>query len=373
MDLPLWQGNSLSFPKSLIHSDSHGSGIQKSWLNGMPDRVRDDNTGTTTEGLCPAVYSLYYTRNQSYIRHMERFSVESKIALLEKRVPAALELLKDCAVCPRDCRINRVEGEVSRCGVDARLKVSSANLHHGEEPPISGPRGSGTIFLSGCNLKCIYCQNYPISQLKHGEYMIADEVAERMILLQEREAHNINFVTPTHYVPQLMEAMLLAYKQGLKLPIVYNSSGYDKVETLKMLDGIVEIYMPDMRYASAENSKLYSDADNYPDINRKAIKEMFRQVGDLQVNGTGVATQGLLIRHLVLPNQISGSKEIFEFLAKEISTGTYISLMSQYFPAYEAHSIESLKRRLKPGEYKETLDAFEESGLNNGYIQPYRG
>lgn len=304
---------------------------------------------------------------------MQRFSPESKIALLEERVPAALELLRDCTVCPRECRIDRTAGEVSHCGVDARLKVSSANLHHGEEPPISGSRGSGTIFLSGCNLKCVYCQNYPISQLKHGEYMTAKEVARRMILLQEREAHNINFVTPTHYVPQLMEAMLIACRQGLELPIVYNSSGYDKVETLKMLDGIVEIYMPDMRYASAENSKCYSDADSYPEINRMAIKEMFRQVGDLQLNGMGVATQGLLIRHLVLPNQISGSKEIFDFLANEVSAGSYVSLMSQYFPAYEAYSIESLKRRLKKGEYKEALDAFEESGLGNGYIQPYWG
>jgi putative pyruvate formate lyase activating enzyme len=304
---------------------------------------------------------------------MPRFSPESKIALLEERTPAALELLKDCAVCPRECRIDRTAGEVSHCGVDARFKVSSANLHHGEEPPISGPRGSGTIFLSGCNLKCVYCQNYPISQLRHGEYMTADEVAERMILLQERQAHNINFVTPTHYVPQLMEAMLIAYRQRLKLPIVYNSSGYDKVETLKMLDGIVEIYMPDMRYASAESSKCYSDAENYPEINRLAIREMFRQVGDLQLNNMSVATQGLLIRHLVLPNRISGSKEIFDFLANEVSDGTYVSLMSQYFPAHEAYSIETLKRRLKRDEYKEALDAFEESGLYNGYIQPYRG
>jgi len=304
---------------------------------------------------------------------MPRFSVESKITLLEKRVPAALELLKDCTVCPRECRINRVEGKVSHCGVDARLKVSSANLHHGEEPPISGPHGSGTIFLSGCNLKCVYCQNYPISQLRHGEYMSAGEVAEAMIRLQERGAHNINFVTPSHYVPQLMEAMLIACRQGLELPIVYNSSGYDKVETLETLDGIVEIYMPDMRYAGAENSVSYSSADNYPEINRKAIMEMFRQVGDLQLDGMGVAMQGLLIRHLVLPNRISGSKEIFEFIANEVSAGTYVSLMSQYFPAYEAYSIEILKRRLKREEYKEALDAFEESGLSNGYIQPYWG
>jgi putative pyruvate formate lyase activating enzyme len=304
---------------------------------------------------------------------MSRFSPESKIALLEERAPAALEILKDCNVCPRDCRIDRTAGKVSHCGVDARLKVSSANLHHGEEPPISGSRGSGTIFLSGCNLKCVYCQNYPISQLRHGDYMTADEVARRMMLLQDRGAHNINFVTPTHYVPQLMEAMLNAYKQGLELPIVYNSSGYDKVETLRMLDGIVEIYMPDMRYADSGHSGCYSDVPDYPEVNRKAIKEMFRQVGDLKLDSAAVATQGLLIRHLVLPNRISGSKEIFDFLAKEVSIGSYVSLMSQYFPAHEANSIENLKRRLKRDEYKEALDAFEESGLYNGYIQPYWG
>ncbi len=304
---------------------------------------------------------------------MARFHTDSKIALLEDRIPAALSLLYDCTVCPRECHINRNKGEVSHCGVDSRLKVSSTNLHHGEEPPISGSSGSGTIFLSGCNLKCVYCQNYPISQLRHGDYMTTDEVATQMIRLQKRGAHNINFVTPTHYVPQLMEVMLLAFKQGLELPIVYNSSGYDKVETLKMLDGIVEIYMPDMRYSSDESAVCYSSAENYPEINRAAIKEMHRQVGDLTFDEPGVAIRGLLIRHLVLPNGISGSKKIFEFLANKVSTETYISLMSQYFPAYKADTIESLNSRLNDFEYKDALDFFEKSGLHNGYFQPFWG
>jgi len=304
---------------------------------------------------------------------MKRFSPESKIELLEKRVPDALALLDDCTVCPRECGINRNEGEVSHCGVDSRLKISSANLHHGEEPPISGHSGSGTIFLSGCNLKCVYCQNYPISQYRHGEYATIEKLAQKMMQLQDRGAHNINFVTPTHYIPQLMAAMLEAYKNGLVLPIVYNSSGYDKVETLKMLDGIVEIYMPDMRYSNGESSKCYSDAENYPEVNRAAIKEMYRQVGDLKLDDDGIATKGLLVRHLVLPENISGSEDIFKFLVNEISADTYVSLMSQYFPAHKVTDIEELKRRINKDEYITALDAFEKAGLYNGYAQPYIG
>jgi len=302
---------------------------------------------------------------------MTPFSPESKIALLEKRVPGALALLDDCVVCPRDCHVNRTQGETSHCGMDSRLKISSANLHFGEEPPISGIHGSGTIFLSGCNLKCAYCQNYPISQLRHGEYMTSEDVAETMLELERRGAHNINFVTPTHYVPQLMESMLIAYHNGLTLPIVYNSSGYDKVETLRLLDGIIEIYMPDMRYSREESSLCYSQAKDYPEVNRAAIREMHRQAGDLVVNNQGIAVQGLLVRHLVLPQGIAGSKAIFEYLASEISADTYISLMSQYFPANRAPSIKELSRRLKNSEFKEAVDAFHGAGLHNGYIQPY--
>ena len=308
-----------------------------------------------------------------YIDAMNRFSRRSKIALLEERTPGALEILKNCTVCPRNCEIDRTKGETSHCGVDARLKVSSINLHFGEEPPISGISGSGTVFLSGCNLKCVYCQNYPISQFRQGRYVTAEELADGMLRLERGGAHNINFVTPTHYVPRLMEAMLLAYRKGLTLPIVYNSSGYDKVETLRLLDGIVEIYMPDMRYSNEESSKCYSAADDYPEINRAAIKEMHRQVGDLVLDDRGVAVSGILVRHLVLPYGISGSKPIFEFLAGEISKETYVSLMSQYFPAHKATSIEKLKRRLLKGEYKAALDAFDEAGLSNGYAQPYWG
>ncbi|OGC92706.1 MAG: hypothetical protein A2W25_06930, partial [candidate division Zixibacteria bacterium RBG_16_53_22] len=310
-------------------------------------------------------------------------SLDDKIALLEERTPGALALLDDCTVCPRDCHVDRNAGSVKGiCGVDSRLKVSSANLHFGEEPPISGDRGphkaphasqqgqagpslpsvrdgSGTIFLSGCNLKCVYCQNFPISQQRHGDYVTIERVAFMMLDLERRGAHNINFVTPSHYLPQLMAAMLAAYKQGLTLPIVWNSSGYDKVETLRLLDGIVEIYMPDMRYSEGENARCYSAASDYPEVNRAAIKEMYRQVGDLVLDKDGIAVRGLLVRHLVLPENISGSKEIFEFLAHEVSPKTYVSLMSQYFPAHKALSIDKLNRRILKSEYQEALDAFE--------------
>jgi len=303
---------------------------------------------------------------------MTDFSRDRKIALLEKRTPGALALLDDCTVCPRDCHVDRNAGNTKGiCGVDSRLKVSSANLHFGEEPPISGSRGSGTIFLSGCNLKCVYCQNYPISQGRHGDYVTIDRAAFMMLDLGRRGAHNINFVTPSHYVPQLMAAMLVAYKQGLTLPIVWNSSGYDKVETLRLLDGVVEIYMPDMRYREGENARCYSAATDYPEINRAAIKEMYRQVGDLVLDDDGVAVRGLLVRHLVLPENISGSKEIFEFLANEISPDTFVSLMSQYFPAHKALSIDKLSRRILKSEYQEALEAFEAAGLGNGWAQPY--
>lgn len=305
---------------------------------------------------------------------MRDFSVERKIAILEERTPVALDLLSDCAICPRECHVDRKGGIKGKyCGVDGRLKVSSANLHFGEEPPISGNCGSGTIFLSGCNLRCVYCQNYPISQYRHGEYASVEKVAEMMIELQGRGAHNINFVTPTHFVPQLMAAMLAAYKRGLRLPIVYNSSGYEKVETLRMLDGVIEVYMPDMRYASEESSECYSKARDYPQVNRDAIKEMYRQVGNLVLDDDGVAVRGLLVRHLVLPEGIAGSEGIFDFLATEISKDTFVSLMSQYFPAHKATSMEKINRRLLKEEYRRALEAFEQAGLSNGYAQPYLG
>lgn len=300
----------------------------------------------------------------------ERFSVASKIAILERNIQQALGYFADCTVCPRRCHVDRTSGELGECGMPARLKISSANLHHGEEPPISGIAGSGTIFLSGCNLHCQYCQNYPISQYGHGKFCSANETADMMLSLQTRGAHNINFVTPTHYVPALMEALLLAYRKGLGIPLVYNSSGYDSPEMLILLDGVIDIYMPDMRYADSEIAARLSDVPNYPAINRAAIKEMHRQVGILK-SRDGVAARGLLIRHLVLPDNLAGSEAIFNFIADEISPETYVSVMSQYFPAYNACRYNQLDRRLTAAEYKAALEAYEKASLGNGYIQPY--
>lgn len=306
------------------------------------------------------------------IMSSQPFSIESKIAILEKNVPKALEYLQSCTVCPRECLVNRFAGELGECGMPAKLAIASASLHFGEEPPISGRNGSGTIFLAGCNLHCEYCQNYPISQYRNGEFQETEKVIAMMLNLEKRGAHNINFVTPTHYVPQLMEAMLKAYKSGMKTPIVYNSSGYDSVEMLRLLDGVIDIYMPDMRYADSQYSLKYSDIADYPKINRLAIKEMHRQIGILQTRDE-TATKGLLIRHLVLPGNISGSQAIFNFIAEEISPDTFVAVMSQYFPAYNACRYPEISVRITEEEYDRALDWFDEAGLHNGFIQPYFG
>jgi putative pyruvate formate lyase activating enzyme len=298
------------------------------------------------------------------------FAIESKITLLEKNAAIALEMLESCVACPRLCGVDRTRNGLGICGMPAQIKVAAANLHYGEEPPISGSRGSGTIFLSGCNLSCVFCQNYPISQYRAGEFVTFDELADIMLALQNRGAHNINFVTPTHYTPQLMASLLIAYKKGLKIPLVYNSSGYDKVETLRLLEGVIDIYMPDMRYDSNENAARFSGVPDYVETNRAAVREMHKQVGVLQMEND-IAVRGLLIRHLVLPDNIAGSKGIFNFVADQISADTYMAVMSQYFPAYRACDIPLLKRRLTKLEYETALDWFNESGLHNGFIQPY--
>jgi len=298
------------------------------------------------------------------------FSPDSKISILEKNLPEAIEKLSPCMACPRQCLTDRTAGETGECGIPIEIGIASANLHYGEEPPISGERGSGTIFLTGCNLHCVYCQNYPISQYRNGQLYTPNEVAAMMLDLERRGAHNINFVTPSHYLPQLMETMLIAYRKGMQIPIVYNSSGYDSVEMLKLLEDVIDIYMPDMRYADSNFSQKYSGAANYPEINRAAIKEMHRQVGVLEMVDD-IAVKGLLIRHLVLPGGISGSKEIFDFIAREISEETYVAVMSQYFPAYKSGNCPEISERISEQEYEQALDWFYEAGLNNGFIQPY--
>jgi putative pyruvate formate lyase activating enzyme len=288
---------------------------------------------------------------------------------LKARAQEALEILQKCSLCPRRCGVDRTHGEIGKCCATRTVMVSSYNDHHGEEPPISGRRGSGTIFLTNCDLKCVYCQNYPISQLGHGNEVSESELARMMLSLQERGCHNINFVTPTHYMPQVLSALAAAAEQGLRLPVVYNTSGYELVEVLKLLDGIVDIYMPDMRYASDEMGLKYSNAPGYATHNRDAVKEMHRQVGDLEIDDEGVAVKGLVIRLLVLPESISGTEETLEFIAEEISRESYISLMAQYFPAHKASLHPPLDRRITREEYARALRKMRELRLTKGWAQ----
>jgi putative pyruvate formate lyase activating enzyme len=287
----------------------------------------------------------------------------------DRRIEKAYKLLSSCEVCPRKCGVYRLEGEKGFCRSSEEVMISSYNTHFGEEPPLSGNFGSGTIFFTNCNLKCIYCQNYPISQLGNGNKVTLQELAKIMLALQKRKCHNINLVTPTHFVPQILKSLKLAIKMGLCIPIAYNTSGYDSVNTLKLLDSVVDIYLPDARYADNEIAIKYSSAPDYFEIMKKALKEMYRQVGDLAVDETGVARSGLIVRHLVLPGGLSGTSKIMHFIAREISPRTYISLMAQYFPAYQAGQFPPLSRRINRKEYREALRAFEEEGLENGWFQ----
>jgi putative pyruvate formate lyase activating enzyme len=255
----------------------------------------------------------------------------------EKRAADFQRRLKACDLCPRDCGVNRVEGEIGLCGVGNKVWVNSYGLHFGEEDPLRGWQGSGTIFFSGCNLSCLYCQNAEISQEVSGSEISVEVLADVMLELENRGAHNINLVSPTHVTAQIAKSIYIAAQRGLKLPIVYNTGGYDSIHTLKMLDGIVDIYMPDMKYSEPEISERLSGVPDYPSVNQFAVKEMFRQVGDLVISSRGIAERGLLVRHLVLPGGLAGSTNILEFIAKEISRNTYLNIMDQYRPAYDEY------------------------------------
>ncbi len=282
---------------------------------------------------------------------------------LRERVETALSLLESCSVCPRSCGTNRLAGDIGRCRTSRHATVSSYGAHLGEEAPLVGRHGSGTIFFANCNLGCLFCQNYSISQLGEGHEVDKEELAHMMLSLQEEGCHNINLVSPTHVVPQILEALELAVESGLKLPLVYNSGGYDSVETLKLLDGIVDIYMPDMKYDNEETARELSGISNYPETNRAAVKEMHRQTGDLEIDKEGVAQRGLLIRHLVLPHGLAGTKTIMRFISEEISSNTYVNVMAQYRPCYKAPQIPGLGRRISSAEFHEALSFAQEAGL----------
>lgn len=288
---------------------------------------------------------------------------------LERRVGQAYELLKCCNLCPRECGVDRTLGETGFCRAGMLPAVSSHNSHHGEEPPVSGSRGSGTIFLTNCNLRCIFCQNYPISQLGNGDEVSVERLAEMMLSLQERGCHNINFVTPTHYMPQILRGVLLAVRAGLRVPLVWNCGGYESLVALRILDGVVDIYMPDAKYGLDENAERYSSAPGYHTHNRVALKEMYRQVGPLEMDDDGIAERGLIIRHLVLPNGVSRTREVFRFIAEELGTDVFMSIMEQYFPANRAADVPEMSRRVSDEEYDAALEAAEEFGLERGFAQ----
>ncbi len=289
---------------------------------------------------------------------------------LKERTEEAYKLLESCRVCPRQCGVNRLKNEKGAfCRSGLNPVVSSASPHHGEEPPLSGTRGSGTIFFANCNLRCVYCQNYPISQMGSGAERTPGELACQMLWLQEQGCHNLNLVTPTHVMPQILKALSIARERGFSLPIVYNTSGYESIEALWILDDIVDIYMPDMRYSTEESARKYSAAPHYPEVNGAAVKEMYKQVGNLELDQDGLAKRGLIVRHLVLPGRLSGTEEIMKFLSEEISKDVYISLMSQYFPAYKATGIKELSRRITSDEYEEAYGIMQKYGLENGWVQ----
>jgi putative pyruvate formate lyase activating enzyme len=282
---------------------------------------------------------------------------------LVQRVREAYRRLEACDICPRNCRVNRRAGETGVCRTAEEAIVASAGPHFGEESPLVGRGGSGTIFFSWCNLRCQYCQNFAISQMGEGQPVLPDELAALMLDLQERECHNINFVSPSHVVPQILAAILIAAQAGLHIPLVYNTGGYDSLATLALLDGVVDIYMPDMKYADASIAERYSKVPDYSQINQAALREMHRQVGDLCLDERGVATRGLLVRHLVLPAGLAGTAEIVRFLAA-LSTDTYLNVMDQYRPCYKADALPPLDRRVTPAEYQGAVRMAHDAGLH---------
>lgn len=297
--------------------------------------------------------------------------MELSIGILRERARLAYARMEHCDLCAQRCEVNRLDGEKGVCKTGTKARVSSYGAHLGEEGPLRGWKGSGTIFFSRCNLCCQFCQNHDISQTDAGVEVTAQELARIMLELQASGCHNINFVSPSHIVPQILAALPLAVQDGLRLPLVYNTGGYDALETLKVLDGIVDIYMPDMKYANRAFAKKISCAQDYPTVNRAAVKEMHRQVGDLKTDDHGLATRGLLVRHLVLPRNLAGTRKIVQFLADEISTNTYINLMAQYHPAYYATQYPELNRRITTSEYNTAVRMAKEVGLTNldaGYI-----
>lgn len=311
---------------------------------------------------------------------MRPYQILHQSGELKQRVQLMNEKLKSCTVCPRHCLSNRWSEEEGFCLSGRHPIVSSVVAHFGEEPVLVGTNGAGNIFFGSCNLRCVYCQNWQISHPKNDsvqtrlqqprkDEMTVDDLASKMIELQNKGCHNINFVSPSHFVPQLLEAIALACDKGLDLPLVYNTNAYDDLHTLQLLDGVIDIYLPDLKYANDLDAVRYSQARDYVAISQAAVKEMYRQVGNLQLDKNGLASKGIIVRHLVLPNDLAGTEETFEFLSKEISPEVTISLMAQYYPTNKAERIPLLSRQIRPSEYARAIDLLEKYGLVNGWLQ----
>jgi len=283
--------------------------------------------------------------------------------ILHDRLHQALGLMTNCKLCPRECGVNRLSGETGFCHTGRRARIASFHAHFGEEAPLVGRHGSGTIFISHCNLLCSFCQNFEISHLGEGRDVEPERLAAMMLQLQEAGCHNINFVSPTHVVPQIIEGLINAIEHDLNVPLIYNSGGYDKAETLKLLDGIIDIYMPDFKFWDSKWSAEFCNAEDYKDVAVEAIKEMHRQVGDLKISNDGIAIKGLLVRHLVMPNGIADTEKSMTFLATEISPHTYVNVMEQYHPCGYAMRDSRINRRISPAEYQEALRAARAAGL----------
>jgi putative pyruvate formate lyase activating enzyme len=313
----------------------------------IPGMPRDFSNSAQGSGLYPSYLAL------------------EKKGELSKRVKELQSIYESCQLCPRDCRVNRLDGQTGKCQATSKVKVSSAQAHFGEERPLVGQRGSGTIFFSNCGLRCVFCQNYQISIEGEGIEISDQRLAETMIKVQNIGCHNINLVTPTHYLPNIINAVQIAIQKGLRIPLVYNTSGYERLDILQLLDGIVDIYLPDCKYMDPGHAAKYSsEAYNYPYYAKIALKEIFRQVGDLVVDNRGIAVRGLILRHLIMPNRIAGTEKFLKFVAENLSKTTYLNLMRQYRPEYKAFDYPEIARRIKRSEYEEVLSWAKKYGLN---------
>lgn len=297
-------------------------------------------------------------------------NIREKLSIAKESLSCLKNSIKRCDLCVHSCGCDRSSGHTGRCRASTDLKVHSVAPHTGEEPPISGSAGSGTIFFSNCSMSCEYCQNYRFSQLGEGSVISEKALTRLMLDLAERGCHNINLVSPTHYMPMILEALIGAWECGLEIPIVYNTGGYDSLKLIKSLDGIIDVYLPDIKYSDDAMAGRYSNAPYYVENNRMIILEMFRQTGPLRVDNN-IALKGLLIRLLVLPNAISGTEDTLDFIFNEIGKNAYLSVMSQYYPAYHALKFNELSRPIRQEEYTSVLNKMDELGIHNGWIQPF--